>query len=130
MSGSQDLADELEGRLVTFAVRVMKVADALPRTPAGKHVGGQLLRAGTAPAANYAEARSAESRPDFIHKLKLVLKELNETLVWLRIIALGELLTATRLDGVIDENQQLCKMISRSITTSKSRLTTGGRNNS
>ena len=70
-------ADDLEERLIDFAVRVIKVADALPKSPVGKHIAGQLLRSGTSPAPNYAEARGAESRADFVHKLKIALKELN-----------------------------------------------------
>ena len=79
-------ADELEDRLIDFAVRIIKLASKLPRTPAGKHIAGQILRAGTSPAPNYGEARGAESRADFLHKVRVVLKELNETFVWLRII--------------------------------------------
>jgi four helix bundle protein len=75
-------ANELEDRLIDFAVRIIKVADALPETPAGKHVSRQLLRSGTSPAPNYAEARGAESSADFVHKLKIALKELNETSEW------------------------------------------------
>lgn len=73
--------DDIEERLVSFAVRVIKLCDSLPQTRAGSHIAGQLLRSGTSPAANYAEARNAESVNDFIHKLKICLKELNETLV-------------------------------------------------
>ena len=76
--GHAEQANEVENRLIDFAVRVIKVADALPKTPAGKHIAGQLLRSGTSPAPNYAEARGAESRADFVHKLKFALKELNE----------------------------------------------------
>ena len=117
----QKQADELQKRLIGFAVRIIKVAKTLPKTMVAGHICGQLLRAGTSPAANYAEARSAESRADFVHKLKVVLKELNETSVWLEMIALSELIKPARLDEVIDENQQLGKMINASITTSKSR---------
>ena len=77
--GHAEQANEVENRLIDFAVRVIKVADALPKTPAGKHIAGQLLRSGTSPAPNYAEARGAESRADFVHKLKLALKELHMT---------------------------------------------------
>ena len=77
--GNSASADNLEERLIDFAVRVIKVADRLPKTPAGKHIAGQLLRSGTSPAPNYAEARGAESNADFVHKLKVALKELNET---------------------------------------------------
>ena len=71
--------DDIEERLIDFAVRVMRVSRALSETPEGRHVSGQLLRSGTSPAPNYGEARSAESKKDFVHKLKIVLKELNES---------------------------------------------------
>ena len=77
--GHAEQANEVENRLIDFAVHVIKVADALPKTPAGKHIAGQLLRSGTSPAPNYAEARGAESRADFVHKLKIALKELHMT---------------------------------------------------
>lgn len=74
-------ADEMEDRLIDFAVRIIKVADALPNTSVGKHVACQLMRSGTSPAPNHAEARGAESSADFVHKLKIALKELNESSV-------------------------------------------------
>ncbi len=77
---------ELEDRLIDFASRIIDLVEALPKTPAGKHLGGQLLRSGTSPALNYGEARAAESGPDFRHKMKVCLKELRETYVCLRII--------------------------------------------
>jgi len=83
---SQDRAIQLQERLIDFAVRIIKLTSHLPRTSAGKHVARQLLRSGASPAPNYAEARGAESRADFLHKLGVVLKELNETSVWLQII--------------------------------------------
>ena len=75
----QSRADELEERLIDFAVRIVNLSSRLPRTPAGKHIAGQIMRAGTSPAPNYGEARGAESHADFVHKLRIVLKELNET---------------------------------------------------
>ena len=75
----QSQADELEERLVDFAVRIVKLSFGLPKTPAGRHIAGQILRAGTSPAPNYGEARGVESHADFVHKLRIVLKELNET---------------------------------------------------
>ena len=122
MAGTAGLADELQERLINFAVRVIKLADALPKTAAGRHIAGQLLRAGTSPAANYAEARNAESRADFVHKLKIALKELNEAHVWLTMITLSQMIKSCRLSKVVDENQQLCKMINASVTTAKSSL--------
>lgn len=72
---------DLRDRLVSFAVRVITVVESLPDSKAGKHVAGQLVRAGTSPAPNYGEAQSAESPRDFIHKMKIALKELRETQV-------------------------------------------------
>jgi four helix bundle protein len=79
-------ADELEERLIDFAVRIVKLSANVPRTSAGKHIAGQIRRSGTSPAPNYGEARGAESHADFVHKLRVVLKELNETSIWLRVI--------------------------------------------
>jgi four helix bundle protein len=76
----------LEERLVSFAVKIINIVEKLPRSCAGLHISNQLVRSGTSPAANYGEAQSAESRNDFIHKMKLALKELRETRVWLLII--------------------------------------------
>src|SRR5215475_11545489 len=89
---SQSIADELEDRLINFAVRIIKLTANMPKTPAGKHIAGQILRSGTSPAPNYGEARGAESHADFVHKLGIVLKELNETFIWLRVIERSELL--------------------------------------
>ncbi len=74
---------DLQERLIEFAVRVLNVVESLPNSRVGNHVAGQLIRSGTSPAPNYGEAQSAESRKDFIHKMKVALKELRETLVWL-----------------------------------------------
>ena len=66
----QSLADDLEERLVDFAVRIIKLTASLPKSPAGKHVAGQIMRSGTSPAPNYGEARGAESHADFVHKVR------------------------------------------------------------
>ena len=79
-----DKPTDLEDGLVDFAVRIINVVEALPTSKAGNHIAGQLIRSGTAPAPNYGEAQSAESRKDFIHKMKIALKELRETLIWLK----------------------------------------------
>jgi four helix bundle protein len=96
-NADQSFADRLEDRLIEFAVRIIRLAARLPRTPAGKHVSGQILRSGTSPAPNYGEARGAESRADFTHKIRVVLKELNETSIWLRIIERSQMLSAESL---------------------------------
>lgn len=117
--GDSAKANELEDRLIDFAVRIIKVADAMPDSSAGKHLARQLLRSGTSPAPNYAEARGAESNADFIHKLKIALKELNETSVWIRVAIHGELMKAERLNDLLDENQQLCRILNASVKTAK-----------
>ena len=112
--------DDIQDRLVDFAVRIIKVCNHLPDTPAGKHVASQLMRSGTSPAPNYAEARSAESKRDFVHKLKICLKELNETEIWLQIIIRGEMLPTPTLSEIIKECNELCRIINASIKTSLS----------
>jgi four helix bundle protein len=82
---SNSRANTLEERLVQFAVDIVTLVAQLPQNPQAKHIGNQILRSGTAAAPNY-EARAAESRADFVHKLKICLKELNETAIWLRIL--------------------------------------------
>ena len=82
---------DIEDRLVSFAVRVMKLSDTLMGGFAQNHIAKQLVRSGTAPATIYAEARNAESDKDFIHKKKIGLKELNESHIWLRILIESEL---------------------------------------
>jgi four helix bundle protein len=114
-------ADELEQRLINFAVRIIKLTTRLPKTPAGKHVAGQILRSGTSPAPNYGEARGGESRADFIHKLGIVLKELNETLIWLRIIESREIIKRELLGDILQENRELCRIFTSSLKTSRSR---------
>ena len=115
----QAKADELEDRLIDFAVRVVKLSANLPKAPAGKHIAGQILRSGTSPAPNYGEARGAESHADFIHKLGIVLKELNETSIWLRVIQRSELLKAELLTDIIKENQELCRIFIASLKTAR-----------
>ena len=109
--------DDIRDRLIKFAARIIKVCDALPNTKAGRHVAGQLLRSGTSPAPNHAEGRSAESPADFIHKLKIAVKELNETDVWLRIIIASEMMKEKKLAGLLDECEQLRRILNASIGT-------------
>lgn len=111
--------DDIEERLIRFAVRILKVCAALPDTPEGRHVRGQLIRSGTAPAPHYGEGRGAESTRDFIHKLKICLKELNESRVWLLIIKESEMLPTDLLSHIIPECNELCRIISASIKTAR-----------
>ena len=116
---SQSRADELEECLIDFAVRIIKLSAGLPGTPAGKHVAGQILRSGTSPAPNYGEARGAESQADFVHKLRIVLKELNETSIWLRVIDQGQIMKRELLGEIIKENKELCKIFAASLKTAR-----------
>ena len=96
-----------------------RVARALPRSDEGRYISQQILRSGLSAAPNYAEARAAESRADFIHKLRIVLKELNETLSWLRQILEIGLLPRDKMAALIVENQELCYIIAASIKTAR-----------
>jgi four helix bundle protein len=115
----QAKADELQERLITFAVRIIKLSAGLPKTPAGRHIAGQILRSGTSPAPNYGEARGAESRADFVHKLGIVLKELNETLIWLCILERSELLKPARLSEIVEETRELGRILASSLKTAR-----------
>lgn len=109
--------EAMEDRLIDFAVRAGRVAEALPRTYLGRHVARQRVRSATSAAPNYAEGCVAESLRDFAHKRSISLKELRETKVWLRIITKSRLLSASRLTGVEDEADQLCAILATSIQT-------------
>jgi four helix bundle protein len=111
--------DDIESRLVDFAVRVVKLSDSLPKSRSATHIAGQILRSGTSPAAQYAEARAVESSRDFQHKLKLCFKELNETRVWLKIIIQSNLAKPAKLSSLFQECDELCRIISASINTSR-----------
>jgi four helix bundle protein len=111
---------DLEERLIRFAANIIQIATALPSTFAGNHLANQLVRSGTSPALNYGEAQGAESRNDFIHKLKIALKELRETHCCLRIIQKQNWLKDEKLIEVIDENSQLIAILVKSIETAKS----------
>ena len=118
----QSRADELEERLIDFAVRIVKLSARLSKTPAGRHIAGQILRSGTSPAPNYGEARGAESAADFVHKLRIVLKELNETSIWLRVIERSQLLNSALLADITNENVELCKIFTSSLKTARARM--------
>jgi four helix bundle protein len=111
--------DELSDRLLEFAARAGRVADALPATRLGNHIANQMVRSGTAPGAHYEEGRAAESRKDFVHKLGLSLKETRETRYWLRLISKSQLLPDGRMAELLDEASQLCRILGQSIVTAK-----------
>jgi len=119
MSHKVALSDQLEERLIEFAAQIIKLAGRLSKNFQGRHVAKQILRSGTAGAPNYAEARGAESRADFIHKMRIVQKELNETSVWIRIIAKSSMIPRELLVDIFAENKELCRIASASIRTAR-----------
>ena len=117
MSTPESKSHALQKRLVTFASQIIFIAANLPKTPEASLISKQVLRSGTAVAANYGEARAAESRADLIHKLRVVLKELNETAVWLELLVESSLISREKVSATIVENQELSRIITASIRT-------------
>jgi four helix bundle protein len=107
--------DNIEERLVDFAVQTIGLCEQLPKSSAGIHIAGQLLRSATSCAPNYAEARGAESASDFIHKLGLVLKELNESKIWLQIVLKRSICRSDETQIILEE----CVALSKSIASSR-----------
>jgi len=112
-------ADQIHHRLIDFGARATRVAKTLPRTEEGRYISPQLMRSGLATASNYAEARAAESRADFIHKLRIVLKELNESQSWLEQIVANGLVSRDKMARIIAESQELRWIIAASIKTAR-----------
>jgi four helix bundle protein len=104
-------------RFPDFSDRVVSVVEALPETRTGRRIADQLLRSGTSPLGNYEEACAAESRRDFVHKMRICLKEVRESRAWLRLTARRKLMNATRLADLIDESDQLARIVGQSIAT-------------
>jgi len=121
-AGNGNTTFDLEERLLQYAARVIRLSSNLPRDRAGNHVAGQFLRAGTSPLGNHAEAQTAESSADFIHKLRVCLKELRETYRWLRLIHYVPMITkAKRIEPLLDETDQLIRIFVKSIETAEKR---------
>jgi len=114
---------ELEERLINFAVLIIEIVNEMPNTKAGNHLSGQLVRSGTSPALNYGEAQSGESRKDFIHKIKVVLKELRETFVCLKIIYKTKLYTLeNKIQAALIENDELISIFVKSVETAQKNM--------
>ncbi|MBM4175020.1 MAG: four helix bundle protein [Ignavibacteria bacterium] len=123
---------ELEERLINFAVLIIEIVNELPQTKAAIHLSNQLIRSGTSPALNYGEAQSGESRKDFIHKIKIVLKELRETFVCLKIIDKAKLYQASdhtlmekelklksKIERALKESNELISIFVKSVETAQ-----------
>ncbi len=114
---------DIEERLVDFAARIIDVVEVLPNTRAENYIANQLVRCGLAPALLYGEVQGAESREDFIHKMKIAVKELKETRVCLKIITRKEMIKPiSRLDSVKKENEELIAIFSSSIETARKNI--------
>jgi four helix bundle protein len=111
--------NELSERLWNFAARIGKIVDALPDTRLGRPVAGQLVRCGTSTPPNYDESGAAESRDDFVHKLSIALKELRESRGWLKFVVIAELLPKAKMAELINEAEQLCRILGKSVVTAK-----------
>jgi len=104
-------------RLLEYGARIIKLVECLPNTLVGRRVADQLLRSGTSAGANYEEARAAESKDDFVHKLQIALKELRVSNYWLRLLVKSGKISAERMDDLLDESNQLRAMLSKSVAT-------------
>ena len=111
--------EELRERLLRFVVRVMRIGAALPKTPEGQKIRSQMFDSASSTGANYNEACAAESRDDFIHKMKVVLKELRETDYWLRLIVAASMLPLSRMKDVLKEADELISIFTSSINTAR-----------
>lgn len=118
----KNIRSELSERLLDFAVAVIKLTTKIEKIAVGRHIAGQLIRSATSAGANYEEACGAESRKDFVHKLQVVLKELRESLYWLRLTRKAELASEGDCNSLIDEAQELTKIIAKSIVTAKQKV--------
>ena len=111
---------DLEDRLLKFAVDIIELTESLPNTRAGNHIAGQLLRCGTSSLSNHGEVEAAESRRDFLHKLRICLKELRETKRWLRLVGRTRTLTApANSTDCLDEVEELIRIFVASIRTAQ-----------
>ena len=114
---------DLEERLLEYSARIIRLTEKLPHSRAGRHVSGQLLRSGRAPMAHHGEAQGAESRKDFIHKIRLGLKELRESMRWLKLVQRVPLINRQELlEPLIAETDALTRIFVSSIRTAASNL--------
>ncbi len=113
---------DLEERLVNFAVYIVKLCNKFPKTHAGQHIVKELLQCGTAPAAHYAEARSAENSRDAIDKLKNGLKDLTKSRIWLKITSESQLVAGDSVQAGLKECDELSRIFNASIKNARKRL--------
>lgn len=111
---------DLEDRLLEFAANIIELTNSLPNTRAGNHIAGQLLRCGTSSLSNHGEVEAAESRRDFLHKLRICLKELRETKRWLRLVSrVKKLGPPPNLVSSLNEVEELIRIFAASVRTAE-----------
>ena len=113
--------EDIQKRTYRFALRVIKLARAMPRDVAGSVLGRQVLRSGTRIGANCEEAKAAQSRADFVSKLSLSLKEARETLYWMRLVRDAELVRPTRVANLVAESDEIVSILTSIVRKTKSR---------
>jgi four helix bundle protein len=106
--------DDLKKRTKQFALRVLKLVAALPNNLSGKTIGGQLVRSGTSVGANYRAACRARSKPEFIAKIGIVEEEADESAFWMELIIEGELLAQSLVQSLLDEANELARIMASS----------------
>lgn len=116
--------NNLVERLLNYSAEIVRLVESLPNSVAGRRIGDQLLRSGTAVGANYEEAQAGESKADFIHKLQISLKELRESNYWLRLLAKTQLVPHNQISTVLDESNQLKAILSKAVATAKGKSKT------
>ena len=117
----QNEIKNLSDRLLDFAADGIKLTFKVNRTVAGRYIANQLMRASASSGANYEEACGTESRADFIHKMQIVLKELRESVYWLRLADKVRLITTKDYQPLMDEAGELVKIVAKSVITAKKR---------
>ena len=115
----QNEAQNLSERLLNFGADILKLIMKLNRTAVGRHIGTQLMRSATSCGANYEEACAAESRADFVHKMQVVLKELRESLYWLKLLNKADQGLDRRVQGLLREADELVRIFAKSVITAK-----------
>jgi four helix bundle protein len=114
-------SNELVGRTMNFAVRVLKLADSLPRTVSARTIAGQIARSGTSVAANYRAALRGKSRADFINKITTVLEEADETEFWIDLAQRAGLVSPAQIEDLHREAVELTKIFNATRSTARNR---------
>ena len=112
---------DLEERLLDYSAAIIDLVDGLPTTRSANHVAGQLLRSGTSALPNHGEAQAAESRNDFVHKMRICLKELRESRRWLKLIHRSSKLTRPGAEPLIAETEELIRIFFTSVRTARTK---------